>query len=41
MNKPETKITFRNLINKYNNAAYESYEEDDEYPIILIMHTAS
>jgi hypothetical protein len=36
-------IIFRNLINKYNNSIYSTFEEDpeDDYLFLIGMHSAS
>jgi len=38
-----TTITFRNLINKYNNSVYGDFDEDsdDEYILMIGMYSAS
>ena len=43
MELSNTTITFKNLINKYNNAVYEPIEEDsdEEYLMMIGMYSAS
>ncbi|MGV8086600.1 MAG: hypothetical protein ACP5N1_03135 [Candidatus Woesearchaeota archaeon] len=38
----EFKIITKNLINKYNNSMYESYDNDeDEFNVVIEMYNAS